>query len=242
MIEMMNLVVGIVIVAFFTGGVFCNIIVKKKYNRMFATMKNKGKDKNMLIIERDYRHGYLQDRVERIKVFVEKEYYDIKISNTPLYKLEDFTITSVYFIVLIGLIFTFLLIALINGSMEGKIIEIFFLSILGLVLGTVLMTLHVVLGLNDLRDIFKVNLCNYLENELELFGGVELEDEISTKIQENQKQSTNNNENKSSTSKSIEPDSYRDINLSESTESGATNIGPLIDERMLEEVLEEILG
>ncbi|MBC7959751.1 MAG: hypothetical protein H7X94_07785, partial [Vallitaleaceae bacterium] len=72
MMEIINGTVGTMLLLLFVCGLFCNFVVKKKYEKMFLTMRNKGRDKNLLIIERDYRHGYLKERVDRIKVFVER--------------------------------------------------------------------------------------------------------------------------------------------------------------------------
>jgi hypothetical protein len=242
MMEIMNIVVGITILSFFSLGVICNIVVKRKYKKMFATMDNKGRDKNLLIIERDYRHGYLQDRVERIKVFVEKEYYEIKISNIPLYMFENFTITSVYIIVLLGLIFTFLHIALSNGSMQGDIIYVFLPTVIGLILGTVLMILHTILGLKEKREIFKVNLCNYLENELELFNGVEKEDEVNIQIQQNKEIHCENNQSSENIIKNSKFNGNSFKSLQKGAEARTKSIMEIIDENLIEDVLEEIMG
>lgn len=241
MTEIINSVVGIIIFIIFTVGMFCNYVVKKKYDKMFATMKNKGRDKNLLIIERDYRHGYLKDRVERIKVFVEKEYYDIKLCNIPLYAFEDFTISSVYFAALLGLTFTVILIALPQTNLYSRMIQIFFLSIEGLFLGTILMVFRTVLGINSLRDIFKVNLCTYLEHELELFDEAERDDEGNLILQKNYDKSEEGQENHRHYNKNTECGSGNVLNLSDRRQAETKDVEQEYDEKALIQALEEIL-
>lgn len=242
MTEIINGVVGIIILILFIVGMFCNYVVKKKYDKMFATMKNKGRDKNLLIIERDYRHGYLKDRVERIKVFVEKEYYEIKLCNIPLYTFEDFTISSVYFSALLGLTFTVILVALPQANLYSRMIQIFFLSIEGLFLGTILMVFRTILGINSLRDIFKVNLCNYLEHELELFDEAERDDEGNLVLQTNYNKSEKVEEGSRFHYQSAECGSNNVFNLSDHRQvEAAKSVEPEFDEKALLQVLEEIL-
>lgn len=241
MTEIINGVVGIIILILFIAGMFCNYVVKKKYDKMFATMKNKGRDKNLLIIERDYRHGYLKDRVERIKVFVEKEYYEIKLCNIPLYAFEDFTISSVYFAALLGLTFTVILVALPQANLYNRMIEVFFLSIEGLFLGTILMVYRTVLGINSLRDIFKVNLCSYLEHELELFDEAERDEEGNLVLQKNNEKGKETEEGHRLDHKGAELSSSNVFNLSDHRQTEAKSVEPEFDEKALLQVLEEIL-
>lgn len=242
MIQIINGTVGTIIFLLFIIGLFCNYVVKKKYNKMFLTMKDKGRDKNLLIIERQYRHGYLKDRVDRIRVFVEREYYDIKLSKIPLYAFEDFTISAVYFVALLGLTFTVILVALPHINLYENMITIFFLSIEGLFLGTVLMVFRTVLGINALRDIFKVNLCNYLENELELFDEAE-RDEEGNLFQKNDKTATKNEKidiSDNGDPQSVESCGHGVFHLSDYRQSKTEGLD--FDEQALIQVLEEILG
>lgn len=241
MTEIINGVVGIIILILFIIGMFCNYVVKKKYDRMFATMKNKGRDKNLLIIERDYRHGYLKDRVERIKVFVEKEYYEIKLCNIPLYAFEDFTISAVYFSALLGLTFTVILVALPQANLYNHMIHVFFLSIEGLFLGTVLMVYRTVLGINSLRDIFKVNLCNYLEHELELFDEAERDDQGNLVLQKDIIDSKEDEEGHRPNHQNFEHRGNNVFDLSDHRQAEAQSVEAEFDEKALLQVLEEIL-
>ncbi|PKM93954.1 MAG: hypothetical protein CVU84_13675 [Firmicutes bacterium HGW-Firmicutes-1] len=242
MTEIINGVVGTIILFIFVIGIFCNYVVKKKYDKMFATMKNKGQDKNLLIIERDYRHGYLKDRVERIKVFVEKEYYEIKLCNIPLYAFEDFTISAVYFAALLGLTFTVILVALPQVNLYDRMLHIFFLSIEGLLLGTILMVFRTILGINAQRDIFKVNLCNYLENELELFDEAEKDDEGNLFLQKINIEDTKSQECAESSGQNTEFGSSVVFDFSDSRQYETKSVENDFDERALLQVLEEILG
>lgn len=241
MINIINITIGSILGLIFCVGIFCNVVVKKKYSKMFATMKNTAHDKNLLIIERDYRHGYLKDRVERIKVFVEREYYEIKIAKIPLYAFEDFSISAVYFVALLGLTFTFILISLPNVSVSNQMLQVFFLSVEGLVCGMILMVTRTITGQSELREIFKVNLCNYLEHELELFDEAERYENIKVlqnneeKIQANQ----DTEENHFESNKSID-DSTND--LPTSGESESENIEIIFDENALLQVLQEMFG
>ncbi len=240
MMEIINGTVGTILLILFIIGIFCNIVVRKKYTKMFLTMKNKGRDKNLLIIERDYRHGYLKDRVDRIKVFVEREYYEITLSKIPLYAFEDFTISSVYFIALLGLTFTVILVALPQINLYHNMISVFFLSIEGLFFGTILMVLRTFLGINALRDIFKVNLCNYLENELELFDEAERDDEGNLFNKKTSKISKKNENSGSGDSQGLELSGHGVFHLSDYRQSKTESIE--FDEMALIQVLDEILG
>lgn len=242
MTGIINGVVGSMIGAIFAIGMFCNYVVRKKYSKMNSTMNNSGQDKNLLIIERQYRHGYLQDRVERIKIFVEKEYYEIKICGIPLYVFEDFTISSVYFVALLGLTFTVIQVALPQINVYSNMIKIFFLSIEGLILGTILMVYRTVLGIHSLREIFKINLCNYLEYELELFDEAERDEEgnlFSEKSHKNFKKSKKNNKEDN---QNIEPRGNNVFNLSHDRKLKENRVEEDFDEFDLLQVLEEILG
>ncbi|PKM49644.1 MAG: hypothetical protein CVV02_14920 [Firmicutes bacterium HGW-Firmicutes-7] len=242
MTDIINGVVGIIILLIFIIGMFCNYVVKKKYDKMFATMKNKGQDKNLLIIEREYRHGYLKDRVERIKVFVEKEYYEIKLCNIPLYAFEDFTISAVYFAAILGLTFTVILVALPQTILYDGMLHTFFLSIEGLFLGTILMVFRTILGINEQRDIFKVNLCSYLENELELFDEAEKDDEGNIFLQKSKHEYKKNQGRDEGANKNIEHGSGVVFSLSDVRQPEEKSIENDFDEVALLQVLEEILG
>lgn len=242
MTNIINGVVGSIILILFLIGIFCNYVVKKKYDKMFATMNNSGQDKNLLIIEREYRHGYLKDRVERIKIFVEKEYYEIKICNIPLYAFEDFTISSVYFVALLGLTFTVIQVALPQINIYDRMIQIFFLSIEGLILGTILMVFRTMLGINTLREIFKVKLCSYLEHELELFDEAERDEEGNLFIEKHHKNIQKNKKDNYSDSQAIERRSDNILDLSNDRKAKKDGLENVFDERALLQVLEEILG
>lgn len=241
MTDIINGVVGSIILLLFLVGIFCNYVVKKKYDKMFATMSNSGQDKNLLIIEREYRHGYLKDRVERIKIFVEKEYYEIKICNVPLYAFEDFTISSVYFVALLGLTFTVIQVALPQINIYSRMIKIFFLSIEGLILGTILMVFRTMLGINTLREIFKVKLCSYLEYELELFDEAERDEEGNLFFEKSYKNNKKNEKDLYCNNQNIESAGNNVFNLSNDRQDKTEGIDNF-DERALLQVLEEILG
>lgn len=239
-IEIINSTVGVIILLLFIVGMFCNYVVKKKYDKMFLTMKNKGRDKNLLMIERDYRHGYLKERVDRIRVFVEREYYDIQLGKIPLYAFEDFTISAVYFVALLGLTFTIILIALPGSDIYNHMFKMFFLSIEGLVLGTILMVFRTLLGINALRDIFKVNLCNYLENELELFDEAERDEDGNLFFKKNDKTTQESENSDNIINKDIEFGGHGVFHLSDYRQPKTESIE--FDEEALIQVLDEILG
>lgn len=242
MIEIINLVVGGMILLLFIIGIFCNYVVKKKYTKMFSTMENKGRDKNLLIIEREYRHAYLKERVERIKVFVEMQYYEIKLCNIPLYAFEDFTISAVYFVGLLGLIFTIILLAIPSQLNHVPMYQLFFLCIEGLVCGFILMIIRTLLSVPTLRDIFKVNLCSYLEHELELFDEAERDEEgnlFPKKIQEKEEDHTKDPEDPIG---SVERGSDGLLHLSDHRQAQAKDIKNDFDEKALLQVLEDLLG
>jgi hypothetical protein len=241
MIGIINWVIGTIILFIFILAVLSISCVSKKYKKMFSTMKDLDHDKNLLIIEREYRHGYLQDRVERIKLFVEKQYYEIKLLGIPLYAFEDFTISSVYFVVLLGITFTFILISLPSSSISSQMISVFFLSIEGLLLGVVLMVIRTLSGISEKREIFQVNLCNYLEHELELFDGVEKDEEDVSKVQEI---SEKNQADETRQESGAEADCRTLYGYNHIPASGenSEDIEISFDEKALMQVLEEILG
>lgn len=242
MSEIINLVVGSMIFLLFVIGVFCNYVVKKKYAKMFLTMENKGRDKNLLIIECEYRHAYLKERVERIKVFVERQYYEIKLCNIPLYAFEDFTISAVYFVGLLGLIFTIILLALPSQLNYVPMVQIFFLCIEGLVCGFILMVIRTWLSIPTLRDIFKVNLCSYLEHELELFDEAERDEEGNLFPKKKQEKSYEDEEGSEICDGSAELGSSSVLHLSDRRQAQTKDIENVFDEKALLQVLEDLLG
>ena len=231
-----NIIVSTTIILIFALGLACNLLVKRKYIRMFKTMRNNAHDKNLLIIERDYRHGYLKDRVERIKIFVEKEYYEIKVAGIPLYVFEDFTISSVYLNVLLGLTFTFILVALPEEKLS---FNLYLLGILGLTSGTLLYGTRAVMGIAALKDIFKVKLCDYLEYELELFNEDE-KDEANIIYKKEQKKNRHAAQDKES---AWRLDSDHESGTDSLPDDGETeDIEIVFDESFILQMLDEILG
>jgi hypothetical protein len=104
------------------------------------------------------------------------------------------------------------------------------------------MILHTILGLKEKREIFKVNLCNYLENELELFNGVEKEDEVNIQIQQNKEIHCENNQSSENIIKNSKFNGNSFKSLQKGAEARTKSIMEIIDENLIEDVLEEIMG
>lgn len=245
MVQIINIVVGSLLLVILLMSIISCIVVHRKYKKMFATMQNVGRDKNLLLIEREYRHGYLKDKVARIRLFVEKEFYQIKMFKIPLYTYEDFSINCVYFSVLLGLTFTLIIIALSKQTISTMVIEVFWLSIQGLLSGMIIMIARNFAGIPASREIFMVNLCSYLEHELKLFNGVDKDDEViqtHQKVEKNSENTVSQQEGVTGSSQHRD-DGVLDLSVhQEEGEQGLEDSKEGFNERALLEVLEAIFN
>lgn len=176
MVEIINSIVSIALLIIFTMGCFSCITVNKKYRFMLKTIEGEYNDNDIIRIEKSYQHN-LVDR-HNTRMFVEKNYYSIKVLKIPIHILEDVAINSMYYTVLIGLTFTFIELALISNGNNINLQGVFICSIVGLAFGLLLLGIRMICGLVKKREMFTVYMCNYLSNVLKLDLEKEDEDDI----------------------------------------------------------------
>lgn len=237
-----NTVMSIVITGVFLLAIACNLVVQIKYKRMMNTMENKGRDKHLLKIERAYRHAYLKDRTESLDVFTVKEYYNIRILNIPIHFIEELAFSSIYVVTVLGIAFSLILLALPRQSLQGDLLQIFLLSIEGLVFGLILRVAKTFFCLEALKEIFLIQLSEYLGYELELFDEVERDEEGHLFFHKDYKENPKVQEVYRDHDNIIEFRSNSAVALSDIRETTTEELEQKFDEKVLLQVLDEIFG
>jgi hypothetical protein len=244
MYESVNAIVCLALLIIFLIGVFSCLTANNKYNGMLKTIDGKFMDKDIMLMEHKYRHRVLTgNRPTNTKIFIEKDIYNIRISKIPMYILEDVAINTLYCIVLVGLTFTFLEIALLNKISAVNLQEVLTCGIVGLVLGLILLGIRMICRLEDKKEIAIIYMCNHLDNELEVvMDGVKIVNEGYSENQED-KETNKFHKEKFQTTKngtwfSRNGDKGVPIGAKISKKANST----MIDETILEDVIEEIMS
>lgn len=241
MVDIINVTVSCILGFLFLMGIVFNSAVKKKYNRMFSTITSRGRDKDLLKMERNYRHAYLKEQVDRIDIFVERQYYGIRLFKLPLYVVEDMTLNLVYIVCLIGATFSLILFALPSGNAVNSFLDTWLLAIEGFIYAIILMVIHSLLCIHSLRRAFKVKLCHYLNYDLELYDDAERDEEGHLFFHKDYKARKKHKEVAESTDKGVEHHSDNLIHLSKGRETKEDYLKDFDDEVLLQ-ILDEIMG
>ncbi len=245
MIDSINWIVSSILFIFFIIGLTCSILVKRKYGAMLKTIKALEQDKDVIKIKRFYDKTMDKHKCQNTLAFIEKEYYDIKINKIPMVLLEEIGINAMYYIVLLGLTFTFLEIALQSNAVKLEAAQVFTCSIVGIVLGLVLLIFRTAYGLGEKRDMFVVNMCHYLDNTREHRNKVKDEDIEGNKsnnqdVQEVEEETTVNPEDLEGFVYHQKAGGHRDECAFSSEESEEQQ--QCINDQILEDVIEEIMS
>lgn len=186
---LVNNIVCIGLLIIFFIGVFSCLTANNKYNAILRTVDGKYVDKDVLMIEHKYRHLVVSGRKPmNTKVYVEKNFYDMKVSKVPIYILEDLASNTLYCTILMGLTFTFLEIALMNKIEAKHLQSVLLCGIVGLMLGVLLLGVRMICRLEDKREIATIYMCNHLDNELKIvMDGVKIANEGYGQNTENKK-------------------------------------------------------
>lgn len=243
MYETVNAIVCLALLIIFLIGVFSCLTANNKYNAMLKTIDGKFMDKDILLIEHKYRHRILSgNRPTNTKVFIEKNIYNIKINKISMNILEDIAINSLYCIVLVGLTFTFLEIALLNKINEVNLQQVLTCGIVGLILGLVLLGIKMICRLEEKKEIAIIYMCNHLDNELEVvMDGVRIVNEGYEENQQDEKINKLYKEELQNTKNNFVFSRNGSKPISASTKISKKGNNSIIDEKILEDVIEEIM-
>lgn len=248
MYDTINLIVCSILTFVFIIGVFSCLSANNKYNGILKTIDGKFMDKDIMFIEHKYRHRVVSGtKPLNTKIFIEKSLYNIKVNKIPIYVLEDLAINTLYFIILIGLTFTFLEIALLNKIEIEALPNVLICGIFGLVLGLILLGVRMICRLDDKKEITTIYLCNHLDNELEIvMNGVKVSNESygknkeTKKIYKKSKKDIQNIYDYSRSGRDRDEDIPDSAEVSESPRSRRKS--SLLNENDLEDVIKEIMS
>lgn len=244
MYESINMIVCVALLLIFIIGVFSCLSANNKYNGILKTINGKFMDKDVMLIEHNYRHRVVSgNKPFNTKIFIEKNFYNIKINKIPIYILEDLAINTLYCIVLIGLTFTFLEISLLNKLDAVNLQSVLTCGIAGLVLGLLLLGVRMICRIEDKKEIATIYMCNHLDNELKIvLDGVKIANEGYGQDQENTENNKNNKKHLQNIKSCDRFSRDRDEYLSTGTKVSKRRSSRMIDENVLEDVIKEIMS
>ncbi|MCT4545017.1 MAG: hypothetical protein N4A63_15915 [Vallitalea sp.] len=243
MYDMINLLVCSIVFFVFIVGVFSCLSANNKYNGILKTIDGKFMDKDVMLIEHQYRHRVVSgNKPINTKIFIEKYFYNIKVNKIPIYILEDLAVNTLYFVILIGLTFTFLEIALMNKVYLSNLPNVLICGIVGLILGLLLLGIRMICRIDDKKEVAIIYMCNHLDNELQIvMNGVKIANEGYSKNKEIKKFNKKDKKNIENIKDYTKFSRNRDENISNNTKISKRK-SPKLDEKVLEDVIKEIMS